>query len=188
MNKIIAMFILFGLLIYSNGVFAANYIYTGDAPNYIEKPLPKAWKFIDGTSTGNFDIFPQSIINSEGWFEVTFDNSATYDRDIQDAGGYTYMLFADHAEKLRILTNKPLNAVKKEIGRLLKAQGIGILKAKWSTDEKYLDLLTAQENTDMDADILTIKNSFATLRTNIMSAVNVQDVKTIMTGATWPNI
>ncbi len=188
MNKIITMFMLFGLLIYSNGVFAASYIYSGDAPNYVEKPLPKAWKFIDGTSTGNFDIFPQSILILEGWLEVTFDNSATYDSDIQDAGGYAYMIFADHAEKIRIITDKPLNAVKKEIGRLLKAQGIVIIKAKWSTDEKYLDLLTAQEITDMDADILTIKTYFATLRTNIISAINVQDVKTIMTGATWPNI
>lgn len=186
MKKVIVLFCL--IFLFCSNSFAVNYIHTSDAPNYVEKQLPNSWKFSTGSSTGNFRIMSQATHIAEGWFAVTFDNSASYDPDIQTAGSFTYMLFADHAEKIRTFTDRPLGAVKIAIGTLLKQQGINIIKAKWNTDEKFLDLLTAQEVIDMDADILTIKTYFGTLRTDIINAVDVQAVKAVLTGVIWPNI
>ena len=186
MKKLIV--VLFIILSFCSNSYALNYIYTGDSPNYKEKQLPQSWILIDGSSTGNFNIMPQATHIAEGWLAVTIDNSPTFDRDIQTAGSYTYTLFAVHAEKLRTVTDKPLATVKKSIGRLLKRQGIDIIKAKWSLEEKSLDLLTAQEVIDMDADIATIKTYFSTLRTDIVNAVDVQAVKSVMTGAIWPTL
>jgi len=186
MKKLIV--VLFIILSFCSNSFAFNYIYSGDSPNYKEKQLPESWRFIDGSSTGNFNIMPQAVHLAEGWLAVTIDNSPTFDPVIQTAGSYTYTLFAVHAEKIRTITNKPLATGKKDIGRLLKNQGINIIKEKWNLEDKSLDLLTAQEVIDMDADIATIKTYFSTLRTDIVNAVDVQAVKSVMTGAIWPTL
>lgn len=176
------------LFFFCNISFATNYIHTDDAPSYVERQLPEVWRFASGASTGNFNLLPQATHIAEGWFEITLDNSAVFDPDIQTAGGFTYTLFADHAERVRIITNKPLSNVKVFIGKLLKKQGKDIIKAKWNLEDRSLGFLTAQEEIDMDADKLTLQTYFGTLRTDIINAVDVQAVKAVMTGAIWPSI
>jgi len=158
----------------------AGYVYTGDSP-LRERPLVKKWRFSDGRTTGNFDLFPQSVHITEGWLEVTADNSSPYDPETQTAGDFTFTVFADHAEKARTITNKVLNAYKKEKGRQIRAEGMAILNTKYS------DPLEDGYNTDFVTLKAYYKNTIVPLVTN---AATLQAVKNINNGDeyTWPSI
>ena len=180
MKKLLVV-ILVGL--FSTNVFA-EYVHV-DNPQEILNQLPQARNYSDGViSNGNFRqlaMRKSELMLSEGFREITVDNSPSYDSEIQTADNWVVTIFATHAEKTRTITNKSLNAVKKTKGRQLRAEGRAMLNAKYSDDWED----------GYSADFLTLKNYYInTIKPLIIAASTLQEVKNINNGDeyTWPTL
>ena len=162
----------------------AEYVHI-DHPQTIMNNLPQSWNYSDGiTSNGNFRqlaLRDPDLMKSEGFREITVDNSDPYDSELQTAGVFTVNVFSDHAEKSRVITNKTLNLVKKEKVRRVIIEGRDILSSK------YGDTWESGYN----ADKTTLKDYFInTIRPLIVAAGTLQAIKDINNGDeyTWPTL
>lgn len=179
MNKIILFLC---LMFICSSVFATDYVYINDNPLEVRK-LPLKWTFKDGSKTGNFNLIPLSMLLGEGWRPVTVKNNENYDTAIQTRtlDPANIVIFADHAEITYTVTNKGLNAYKKQKGREIRAEGFTVL------GDKYNDNM----EDGYDADFATLKayykNTIVPLVTN---ATTLQEIKNINNGDeyTWPAI
>jgi hypothetical protein len=161
----------------------AEYIHI-DHPQEIMGRLPQSLNYSDGvTSNGNFRqlaLRDPDLMKSEGFREITVDNSASFDSEIQTAGVFTVVVFADHAEKSRIITNKTLGTVKTEKGRKIIAEGRAVLTAKYSFDWEA----------GYDADKTTLKNYFTNTIKPLIAGGTIQSIKDLNNGDeyTWPTL
>jgi len=172
------------LIFMASSVYGAEYVHINDDQKIL-KDLPQSWNYVDGIhSNGNFRQLAKrkpALMLQQGFREITVDNSDSYDPETQNAGSFTVTVFADHAEKVRTITNKGLNAYKKQKGKEIIKEGRAILNAKYEYDWE----------SGYDTDKATLKDYFLnTIRPLLLAAGTLQAVKDINNGDeyTWPSL
>lgn len=175
------------LLFCASTSIAAEYVHIEDNPLRIKK-LPFKWTFADGSMTGNFNLMEPSVLIAEGWRKITVDNSPRFNRRLQTAGRWNITVFADHAEKDRVVTDRDLETVRAEVRSAIKSEGVNILLAKWDLRKKQLGFNTAAENAAMNADKVALINYFKNIiKPLINNATTVQELGNLTNGNgyTW---